>query len=109
MSLLFPQKTKMIKVIIPLHSYFCILHSYLFTLRSSYNKKGSPAGEPFLLSWFCFLVQNSELVVAAEDVDNLVLVHFLHEVACGTAVLAGVELSGLLGQSLADSGSEGQT
>ena len=48
-------------------------------------------------------VELSELVVRTEYVDDLVLVHILHEVAGGTAVLAGVELCRLFGQSLAHS------
>ena len=49
-----------------------------------------------------------ELVVAAEHIGNFVLVEFYHEVASGTAVFAGVELSWLFGKHLANGGSEGQ-
>ena len=55
------------------------------------------------------LVELSKLVVAAEHVDNLVLVHLLHHVACRTAVLTWVELSRLLCEYLAHSGCEGKT
>ena len=55
------------------------------------------------------LVELSELAVRTKHVYDLVLVHLLHEVASGTAVLAGVELSGLLGEHLAYSSGEGQT
>ena len=37
------------------------------------------------------------------------LVHFLHLVASGTAVFAGVELTGILCEGLADGCGEGQT
>ena len=49
------------------------------------------------------------LAVATQHLDDFVLVELGHLVACGTAVLAGVKLAGLLGKHLAYSSGEGQT
>ena len=49
------------------------------------------------------------LAVGAKHVDDFVLVELLHVVAGRTEVLAGVELSGLLGENLAHSGGHGET
>ena len=62
-----------------------------------------------LLPYVCGLVELSELVVGAEHIYNLVLVHLLHLVACGTTILARVELTGFVVQHFAHSSGEGQT
>ena len=49
------------------------------------------------------------LAVGAKHVNDFVLVELLHVVAGRTEVLAGVELSGLLGENLAHSGGHGET
>ena len=49
------------------------------------------------------------LAVGAQHVHDLVYVEFLHLVAGGTQVLAGVELAGLLVEDLAHGGGHGET
>ena len=49
------------------------------------------------------LVEVGELVVRAEHVSDLVLVHLLHEVTSGTAVLTGIEFTRLFVEHLAHS------
>ena len=55
------------------------------------------------------LVELSEFVVRAKHVNDLVLVHLLHEVASRTAVLTRVELTWLVVEYLANSSGECQT
>ena len=55
------------------------------------------------------LVELGELVVRTEHFNDLVLVHLLHEVASGTAVLTGIEFSGLVSEHLANGSGEGKT
>ena len=49
------------------------------------------------------------LAVATQHLDDLVLVQLGHLVTGGTAVLAGIKLTGLLGKHLADGSGKGQT
>ena len=49
-----------------------------------------------------------KLVVRAQDIDNLVLIEFLHAIAGGAEVLARVKLGRLFGKGLADGGGHGQ-
>ena len=96
---------------------FTLYGSDLSALRSvgrgSGMKRRSPS--PALRWWkaapccVARLVYLSELVVGAEHVDNLVLVHLLHLVASGAAELAGVKLTGFVVQHTAHGGGEGQT
>ena len=53
--------------------------------------------------------QSEGLAVGAEYVDDFVLVQLCHQVACGTAVFARVELTGFLGKDFAHGSGEGQT
>ena len=49
------------------------------------------------------------LAVRSEDVDDLVHIELLHLVAGGAAVLAGIELTRLLNEDLADGSSHCET
>ena len=49
-----------------------------------------------------------QLVVAAQHLYNLVAVHLLHVLASGLQILAGIEITGLLVEVLADSCSHSQ-
>ena len=71
----------------------------------------SRSGRTTAVAYAIYAVSNvlfCKLVVGTEDVGDFVLVHLLHEVASGTAIFAGVELTGLLVEDLADSGGEGE-
>ena len=49
------------------------------------------------------------LAVAAQHLNDFVLVQLGHLVASGTAVFAGIKLTGLLSKDLANGSGEGQT
>ena len=52
-----------------------------------------------------FALSLLQLVIRAQDVDNLVLIELLHAVAGGTEVLARVELGRFFGEGLANGAS----
>ena len=49
------------------------------------------------------------LTVGTEDVLDLVLIHLLHLLTGGLQILAGIEVSGILGEVLADGCGHGKT
>ena len=69
----------------------------------------SPLTPRFYCDKAVLLVELSELVVRAQHLNDLVLVHLLHLVASRTAVLTWVELSWLLVEHLANGSGECQT
>ncbi len=64
----------------------------------------TPAGRAFKL-----LFKQSSLAGAAENVYNFVLVKFLHVVAGGAEIFAGIEFCGLLCKYTTDGGCHGKT
>ena len=85
------------------------LLTFLYTTNAPRNFRILGALLVWLLSQATRLVELSELVVRAEHVNDLVLVHLLHEVASGTAVLTRVELTWLVVEYLTNSSGECET
>ena len=80
------------------------------TIATSRESKKKPETKRFRAQIiYSELVELSELVVRTEHVNDLVLVHLLHEVASRTAVLTWVELTWFVMEYLANSSCEGQT